>query len=139
MANLSHKIFIDATVLFAFIDRTHPNHQKAIKAFESFARSGFQLYTSSLAMIDTYSVVSREVGYAVALEFLETMLQSEIEILFPQKGDFTSAWRILKSNRGLQINLKEALNATLMQKRDIPQILIFTYWHNLFGTKAINI
>lgn len=140
MATTSRKIFIDSSIFIAFIDRGNPNHLKASKSIEDLASIGYRLYTSSSVVTDSYVLLSREVGVSIALEFLQTMLQSGIEILFSQKIDIITAHRILRVNRDRQIPLNEALNATLMQKRGVVQILTFTYWHNLFGTyvKVIN-
>ncbi len=139
MATTSRKIFIDFSIFIAFIDRGAPNHPVASKAIEDLARIGYRLYTSSSAVTDSYALLSREVGDTIALEFLQTMLQSGIEILFPQKADLITAHRILRVNRGRQITLSEALDATLMQKRGVVQILTFTHWHNLFGTFVSNL
>lgn len=139
MAIQTKKIFIDSSVLIAFIDRADKNHAKAIKIFEDLAKAGNQLYTSSQSIQDTFSALSIEMGQSVALEFLQSSLQSDIEILFPQKADLITSYRILQSNRERQINLREAVNATLMQKKNIMQIATFSYWHNLFGTYVTNL
>lgn len=136
MATKSHKIFIDSTVLFAFTDRSDANHQKAVHIFENSAKAGWQLFTSAPSVVETYTALSRNVGFAVALEFLEVILQSDIEVLYPQRGDFISAFRVIKANRNHQISLREALNAAMMQKREIMQVAVFVYWHNLFGTQV---
>lgn len=130
----SRKIFIDSSVFISFIDRAEANHTKAIKSMETLAQSGFHLYTSSLVISEVYATLSREVGVSVALDFLQAGLQSDIEIIFPQKADLITANRMLRSNRERQLTLREVLNATLMQRRGITQILTFHYWHNLFGT-----
>lgn len=139
MVTASRKIFIDSSVFIAFIDRGNPNHSRASKAIEDLARTGYRLYTSSPVVTDSYTLLSQEVGVSVALEFLQTMLQSGIEILFPQKIDLITSHRILRVNRDRQIPLNEAMNATLMQKRGVVQILTFSYWHNLFGTYVSNL
>ncbi len=135
----THKIFIDSSVLIAFIDRADGNHPRAVKALENLAQQGYQLYTSMQNINETYTSLSREVGATIASEFLEQILQSNIEILFPQKADLISAFRILKTNREKQLTLREVLSATLMQKRAVFQIITFHYWHNLFGTQISNL
>lgn len=132
----SRKIFIDSTVFFAFTDRSDANHQKSVQILEGLARSGWHLFTSAPNIIETYAALSHNVGFSVALEFLEAILQSDIEVLYPQRADFISAFRVLKANRNHQIGLREALNAAMMQKREIAQVAVFTYWHNLFGTQV---
>lgn len=139
MAVQSRKIFIDPSVLVAFIDRGDPNHVKASKSLEDLARVGYQLYTSSQNIVDAYAVLSREVGTSIALEFLFSILRSDMDVLFPQKSDFITAYRVMRANIERQITFREAINATLMQKRGVYQILTFTYWHNLLGTHVTNI
>jgi len=136
MAGTGRKIFIDSSILIAFIDGGNSNHLIASKAIRDLASLGYRLYTSSEVIIESYTLFSNEVGSSVVLEFLQTMLQSNIEILFPQKADLITAHRILRVNKDKQIPLNEALNATLMQKRGIFQILTFAHWSNLFGTVA---
>lgn len=139
MAIQTRKIFIDTSILVAFVDRADQNHGKSSKTFEDLARLGYTLYTSTQNIQDAYAILAREVGTSVALEFLQLTLQSDMEILFPQKADLITAHRMLRANRDRQITLRETLNATLMQKRGIGQILTFTYWHNLFGTYVSNL
>lgn len=139
MALTSRKIFIDSSVLLAFVDRSEPNHPKAVKAMENLGRLGYQIYTSQQNISETYATLARETGISVALDFLQACLTSDMEILFPQKADLITALRVLKSNRDRQLTLRESLNATLMEKRGIMQILTFTYWQNLFGTYVTSI
>ena len=139
MALQSRKIFIDSSVLISFVDRADANHPKASKTLENLARLKYHLYTSSQNTTEVYAALSRETGMSVALDFLQAILQSDMEILFPQKADLISAHRMLRSNRERQLTLREVLNAILMQRRDINQILTFNYWHNLFGSYVSNL
>lgn len=139
MATTSKKIFIDLSIFIAFIDRGATDHLKASKAIEDLASMGYRLYTSSQVVTDSYAQLYRDVGTVVAFEFLQAILQSGIEILCPQKADLITAHRILRVNRERQIPVSEALNATLMQKRGIVQILTFAHWNNLFGTVVSNL
>jgi predicted nucleic acid-binding protein len=136
MATSNRKIFIDSSVLTAFVDRGNPRHLRAAKAFEVTASIGYRLYTTPPMIADAYEELNRQVGTTVALEFLQTMLQSGMEIIFKQKTDLNAAYRILKMNRSNQLSLDEAVNAALMQRKGITQILTFRPWHNLFGTTA---
>ena len=106
---------------------------------ENLARLEYQLYTSVQNISEVYAALARETGISIALDFLQTALQSDIEIVFPQAGDLITAHRMLRSNREHQLTLREVLNATLMHRRGIVQILTFTYWQNLFGSYVTNI
>lgn len=139
MALQSRKIFIDSSVLIGFVDRADINHPKAVKAMENLARLGYHLYTSSVNISEVYAALGREAGISVALDFLQASLQSDMEILFPQKADFITVHRMLRSNRVRQVTLREMLNACLMQHKNVTQILTFNYWHNLFGSYVSNL
>ena len=127
------KVFIHSSVLVAYIDRGSADHLRAVKLIEDMAAIGCRLYTSSLGIAEIYDKLVSQVGITVALEFLQTILQSGIEILFPQKSDLITAYRILKTNRNEKLSFIEALKATLMQRKGIDQVLTFGTWNQLFG------
>lgn len=134
MSIQSRKVFVDSSVLIAFIDRADPSHSKAVKNLENLARLKYHLYTSAININDVYTILARGISTMVSIDFLQASLQSDMEILFPQKTDFIACLRMLKSNKERQLSLKEVINATLMQRKGINQILTFTYWHNLYGS-----
>jgi predicted nucleic acid-binding protein len=136
MSSSNRKIFIDSSVFTAFVDRGNPRHMHAAKALEATASIGYRLYTTPPIIADAYEELMKQVGTTVALEFLQTTLQSGMEIIFKQKTDLNAAYRILKINRTEQISLNEAISAALMQRKGITTILTFNPWHNLFGTTA---
>lgn len=136
MATTSRKIFIDTSVLTAFVDRGNGRHLRAAKALEVTASIGYRIFTTPAIINESYEELRRQVGTTVALEFLQIVLQSGIEVTFLQKTDLNSAYRVLKFNRTEQISFTEALTAALMQRKGITQILTFRAWHNLFGTTA---
>lgn len=139
MPSAIKKIFIHSSVLAAFVDRGSNDHLKASKAIDDAAGIGCRLYTSSQVISEAYDLLTPEVGITVSLEFLQTVLQSGIEILFPQKADLITAHRILKTNRNEKLSFNEALNATLMQKKGIDQVFTFKSWNKLFGTSKSNL
>lgn len=139
MSKAIKKVFIHSSVFIAFVDRGSAEHVRAAKAIDDMASIGCRLYTSSSDIAQVYDVLVPKVGITVSLEFLQTILQSGIEILFPQKGDVATAYRILKVNRNEKLSFDEALNATLMQKKGIDQVLTFGTWNKLFGTSKSNL
>lgn len=135
----SKKIFVDSSIFISFIDRADNNHDKGVRIMEVIAKSACMLYTSTQVINEVYAVLARENGMSVALDFLQAIIQSDIEIIYPQKADYITAYRMLKGNRERQLNLREVLNAVLMQRKNVLQILTFNYWHNLFGTSVNNL
>jgi predicted nucleic acid-binding protein len=131
---VSKKIFIDSSALYAFVDRSDINYQQSGKIIDQLAIQGAQLYTSLSAILEAYAAINSQLGTAVSFEFLQSILESNIEILYPQKADLIAASKLIKSNKNKQVGLKEALTATMMQKKGIYQIFTFSYWHNLLGS-----
>lgn len=132
----SGKIFIDGSVLYAFVDRADPNHVQASKTIEQLSLQGMHLFTSIQAVQDAHTAISRQLGQNLSIDFLQALVESTMEIIYPQKADFLSAFRLLKLNRSKEVNLKEALTAVMMQRKSIGYIFTFTYWQNLLGSTS---
>jgi predicted nucleic acid-binding protein len=129
------KIYLDASALYAFIDRADPNHIHSSKLLEQFSVQRVSIYTSIQVVQDIFTAINNQLGNTISFEFLQAIVESDIEVLYPQKADFLASFRLIKLNRNKQISLKEALTATIMQKKGITQILTFTYWPNLLGSQ----
>ncbi len=132
----SKKIFVDSSVLFAFVDRANRDHTQAVKTMEQLSLQGTQLYTSLQSVIDTNNAINSQLGTSLSLDFLQAMTESTMEILYPQKADFVAAFKLIRLNRYKQVSIKEAINSVLMQKKGISQILTFAYWQNLLGSQS---
>jgi predicted nucleic acid-binding protein len=132
----SKKIFVDSSVLYAFVDRANADHIQAVKLFDQLSLQGTALFTSIQSIVDTNNAINNQLGATLSHDFLQAMTESSLEILYPQKADFIAAYKLIKLNRYKQIGLKEAINSVLMQKKGISQILTFSYWHNLLGSQS---
>lgn len=127
-------IFIDTSAFLAFIDRADINHIKSVRVFELLARHNFQVYTSNLIVVQTFSRLEKDLGFSLAKDFLKTILEGNIQVLHPTESDLKAAYRFLKLNPERQISLMEVVNTHLMDKVRVVSILTFSYWHNLMGT-----
>ena len=137
---MAHKLFVDTSIFLAFIDRAHPNHLRANHLLENIASAkNYQLFTSLTNITETATVLTYDMGISLALDFVSTLLESDVEIVYPSRADLVTAHKIMKSNRDRAITPKEALNATLMQRRDVTYTLTFGSWNNLFGTHISNL
>ncbi len=139
MIKSSPKIFIDSSLFLAFIDRTDLNHQKAATVFDFLARQRYRVYTSSLVFWFTFQRLEKELGTTISYDFLQAILESSIEIVFPQKTDLIFIYRFLRNNQTKQISLSDIANARIMEKLSISTILTFDNWSNLLGTKVSNL
>lgn len=129
----SKKIFIEASVFPAFIDRVNPNHAKASKIFEVLGRNKYQVFTSGMVVIQTFNALERDLGETLARDFLKAMLETNIQILYTNEPDLLAAFRYLKANPGRQISLSSIINANLIQRHGINSVLTFDFWPNIMG------
>lgn len=139
MATSSKKIFIESSLLLAFIDRANLNYAKAVEMFEYLGRQKYQVYTSSIVLLQTFNAIERDLGGTLAKEFLQAMIEGNIQILHSSEPDLVAAFRYLRANPGRQISLSSIINASLMQKHGINSILTFDFWPNIMGTTISNL
>ena len=131
----ARKIFIDGSVFYAFTDRADANHPQSVKVMEQLSLQGVQLFTSIQSVQDVYSAINRQLGTTIGFDFLQAMIESDIEVLYPQRSDLVNTYKLMRLNANKQVSFKQALTANLMARRNIVKILTFTYWHNLLGTE----
>ncbi len=136
MPKISQKVFIDSSFFSAFIDRANLNHSKSVAIMEYLATNNYQVYTSSLTILQTFGRIERDLGSLISVEFLQAILESSIEVFYPTKTELLSAYRFLRTNSQRKASLTDILNADLMQKHNILSILTFDFWHNLIGTRV---
>jgi predicted nucleic acid-binding protein len=130
----SRKVFIDPSFLISFIDRSDLHHQKTVAIFELMAKQGYQIYTSSILVYQTFARVERDMGANIALDFLQAILDSTIKILYTTESELLYAYRFYKNSHQRQLNILELITARLMEKNGITYVLTYDYWHNVSGT-----
>lgn len=135
----SSKIFIDTSFLLSFVDRTDFNHLKVTTIMEKIARLSMSAYTSSLVVQLAVSRMDKDLGAVVAQDFFQAMIDSNIQILFPDHNDFSNALKLIKSGHGRKVDLTEIINCLLMEKASIKEVLSTNPWHNLLGTQVANL
>ena len=139
MAIISKKIFIDSSFFLAFIDRANLYHAKAVQILELLARQEYYLYSSGIVVLQTFNAMERDLGSAVAKDFLRAILESSIHILYSSGSDFLAAFRYLKLNPGYQRSLVSIINARLMERYGINSVLTFDFWPNVMGIRVSNL
>ena len=139
MATSSRKIFTESSLLIAFIDRANLNHAKAMEIFEFLARQKYQVYTSGIVVLQTFNAIERDLGSTVGNDFLQVMIETNIQTLYSGESDLLTAFRYLKTNPGHRSSLSSLINANLMQKHGVNSILTFDFWPNLMGTSVANL
>ena len=129
---ISKKVYLESSILCAFIDRAHPKHEQAAAFFRFFAQDEYVLFTDSLSVTQAYDTIYRDISPSLAKDFLRTLALSNINIIYPEEADMKAALKALVNYRSTELTYQKALVAVLANKRGIPQIATFDYLHQLF-------
>lgn len=133
---VSKKVFIAPDGFIAFIDRGHPKHLHAAAFFRYFAQNQFQVYTTIVAVDETYLQLYNTISPSVAKDFIRALELSAINIIYTEDSDLKRAMRAVTTTQSVELTFSKALMAILCNKRSIPQICTFTYSPILFGLQV---
>lgn len=137
MAKASRKIFLESSIFEAFIDRSNTKHQQSVEMLNRLAKDRCLLFTSLQVVEEVFDFLMAKVSQVVAFEFLQAILESNIELIYSNRSDVSSVYKLTMEYKEKQISFKEALSTVLMQKNNIPRIATFRFWNNLEGTSVI--
>jgi predicted nucleic acid-binding protein len=129
----SKKVFIASDVLFGFIDRAHPKHIHAAAYFRYFAQEQYQLFINVISVHETYRMICDKISPSLAKDFMKALSLSSFNVIYPEETDMKAAIKTLLSYNSNELTFAEAMRAVLCNKRNIPQICTFGYFHQLFG------
>lgn len=132
-SNSSKKIYLTPNVLFAFVDRTHTQHEQASAYFRYFAEQGYQLYIDIINMYEAYQQISENISPSIGKDYLRTVLLSNVTVIYPDENDTKAATKIFLGNRASEFSFRQALMNVLADKRRIPQLCTLEYVPTMFG------
>lgn len=128
----SSKVFLDTSILEAFIDRANTNHLKAVGLMNKLAKDRCFVFTSQSVVEETYTILANS-SLVVAYEFLQALIESHIEVLFPTKSELLSFYKLMLESKDKSITFKMGINGVLMKKFGINYIATCGFWNNLSG------
>lgn len=133
MANLSKKVFLAPSALYAFIDRAHEKHQQASAYFRYFSEQEYILYMDAVNLNQTYDIIYKKMSPSLAKDFLRIVSLSDINIISPEEAEVKATFKTITNYNSLDLTFSEALMAVVASKRNIGNICTFDYLHPLFG------
>lgn len=118
------------------MDRAHPKHVQAAAFFRYFAQENYQLYSTILSVDEAYTTVYNTISPSLARDFLRVMALSSVNIVYPEAADMKIAVRTLESSNSVELTFTKAFMSVMCNKKSIPQIMTFDYFHALFGLQV---
>ncbi len=129
----SKKVYIASSGFYALVDRAHQKYEHAAAFFRYFGIENYTLYTDILTINNTYNRIYQEISPSLAKDFLRTIFLGNINIIYPEEGDFKAALKTLVNYQSTELTFGQSLMAVLANRRGISQIFTFDYLHQLFG------
>jgi len=136
MASQSKKVFIEADIFYAFVNRAHERHPEAAAYFRYFAQEKYQVFSSYPVIREAYDDIYQKISPSLAKDFIRGVSLSSINIFYPTESDLKAALKALINFRNTELTLEQAQTAVLANRNTIPQICTFEYLHPLFGQGA---
>lgn len=139
MAQLSHKVFIESDVFYAFVNRADSKHPQAAAFFRYFAQEKYQVFTSYPAIEETYKEIYEKISPSLAKDFLRGLSLSSLNVLYPNESDLKAALKTLINFQNTELTFRDSQSAVLANRNYINQICTFEYLHPLFGITSFNL
>ena len=133
MANISKKVYLAPSALYAFIDRAHEKHQQSSAYFRYFSEEEYHLYMDAINLNQTYDIIYRKMSPSLAKDFLRIISLSDINILNPEDNELKATFKTISNYNSIDLTFSEAVMAVVASKRGINNICTFDYLHPLYG------
>lgn len=133
MSNISKKVFLAPSSLYAFIDRAHEKHAQAAAYFRYFSEEEYMLYMDAINLNETYSIIYKKMSPSLAKDFLRIVALSDINIVTPEESEIKSTFKTISNYNAMDLTFAEAVMAVVASKRGVSTICTFDYLHPLFG------
>jgi predicted nucleic acid-binding protein len=67
-------LFVDTSALYALLDRSDPGHTAVLGEFESAARQGLSLWTTSYVLVETCDLLHERIGHGAVRDLAEHII-----------------------------------------------------------------
>lgn len=106
-------VFIDTSAFYALLDHSDRWHTAALETFERLAGERRPVFTSNLAVAETYALVGARLGRNVAFQWLGA---SDVVILYENEPDHDRAFDLLQQYHDKTFSYADAVAFALMER-----------------------
>jgi predicted nucleic acid-binding protein len=131
------KVFIDTNVFVAIRDTNDNTHQKAIKISDFLSKNNIKLFTTSLVLTETLTILSQKLGKDIALDWYNDYKNSLINEVFIDQQLFKNSIELFKKTKPENISLVDCSNVIVMKQNKIDTIFSFDEDFKNLGVKLL--
>lgn len=133
---LTKKVILSPDAVYAYIDRGSDKHQEAVAFFRYFSEQQYRVFIDTLSLNTVYIDIYKKMSQDLAKDFLRIMSLSDINIIAPDESETKAAIKALINYRTLDLTFSQAVMAVVADRRNINQVVTFTYLPPLFGLQT---
>lgn len=129
----SKKVYLDASCLVAFIDRSHIKYEQATAYFRYFGIEEYQLFSDPITLVEAYNKLYNDISPSLAKDFMRVMAISNVNLVYAEESDVKAALKAIVNFKTTDLTFPKALLSVLANRRGVSQICTFDYMPQLFG------
>jgi predicted nucleic acid-binding protein len=115
--------FVDTSAIYAWTDRSDPNHDEAKRRLSAALAAREPLLTHNYVLVECGALLQKRLGLEVAIRVLEDAQSFELE--WVERGTHEEAVRRLKARRRRRVSLVDQVSFLVMRTRRIDMAFAF--------------
>ncbi len=119
------KIFIDSNIFISLVNRTDPNHKKALYLFNEIEKNKDDVTTSNYVISEVTTILSQRFSHNMAIKFGNDLYSGDTIILTTDKYIENLTWDIFKKNINKDISYVDCSNIAFCTKHKISKMITF--------------
>lgn len=116
-------IFLDTSAIYALADRSDPNHQQALAAFQNLLESGEGVLVHSYVLVEAAALLQRRLGLESALRFLHESQAFHVQWI--NARDHQEAVDLLEQRGKRALSLVDCASFVVMRYHQVERALAF--------------
>jgi len=118
-------IFVDSDAFIAIYSKKDLHHKKAVKISKNLKKDKTPLITSWDVVDETATKLSFFLLKKTSLQFLKTLMNGKIIVIFPDEKISQEAIKIFKKQTSKKVSLTDCTNMAIAQAKEIKTFFSF--------------
>lgn len=137
-ASRAMRVLVDASAYFALLDQDDAYHPEALAIRDRLNAEGWHLFATSLVLAETHALLLNRLSQPIATEFLRTLEQSTITLVWVTPADIQRAKEIIYQYDDKDFSLTDATSFAVMERLGIRLAFTFDRHFTQYGLTVLN-
>lgn len=129
------RIILDTSAIYALLDKSDDNHQKAKKLFINLSKENFNILISNFILAECHAIISGRLGHELARKWLQNQCWPVERIT---EEDEKRAQEIIFTFTDKSFSYTDATTFAIMERLGITKVFAFDQHFAQFGFTFYN-